>query len=287
MPSKMDVFVVSRSRFERSDTLEDLGNSSKRARLVVPKGQLPQYKDLASRYDCELIGCPVDGIALTRQYCGKIADNDKFVMFDDDLRFYKRIHPEDWRLRYLPDLNLKASLMLLDIERTLDDYAHCSISAREGNNRLPYEGVECSRPLRVLAYRKDEFVDLEHGRVKIMEDFDVTLQLLRRGFPNMVIAKWAQGQKQTQMEGGCSDYRTLELHEKNVKIFAQLHDGYVKLRQKNNKSGGEFGVRLEATIYWQKAYKSYKLSPTTKGVKKPTIGSVLKDTGRLRRSLGR
>ncbi len=286
MPSKMDVFVVSRSRFEKSDTLEDLGNSSKRARLVVPKGQLPQYKDLANRYDCELIGCPVDGIALTRQYCGKLADNDKFVMFDDDLRFYKRITPEDWRLRYLPDLNLKASLMLLDIERTLDDYAHCSISAREGNNRLPYEGVECSRPLRVLAYRKDEFVDLEHGRVKIMEDFDVTLQLLRRGFPNMVIAKWAQGQKQTQMEGGCSDYRTLELHEKNVKIFAQLHDGYVKLRQKKNKSGGEFGHRLEVTVHWKKAHESsrdrVKHTPKERGI----LPRLSKPTGRPKLAKG-
>jgi hypothetical protein len=254
--SGMDIFVVSRSRFGKSDTLESLGKDASRVRLVVPKSQQMDYIPLAKQYNCSLAACPFDGISLTRQYCGKIAVHKKFVMFDDDLKFYRRISPTDWHLRYLPDLGDNAGSMLKDIEAALDKYAHTSVSAREGNNRLPYEGVECSRPLRVLAYRTEEFLKLEHGRVKIMEDFDVTLQLLRKGFKNFVIAKWSQGQLQTQMAGGCSDYRTLELHETNVKKFAQLHDGFVKLRQKINKSGGEFGTRLEATIYWTKAWQS-------------------------------
>lgn len=255
-PLDMDVFVVSRSRFDRSDTLEDLQSSGIKARLVVPSFQVGKYRSLASRYTCELIGCPKDGISLTRQHCGRVSRNPKFIMFDDDLRFYRRISPTDWHLRYLPDVHDTAMGMLQKVSSTLDKFAHCSISAREGNNRLEYPGVECSRPLRALAYQKEEFLGCVHGRVKIMEDFDITLQLLRKGHKNFVISYWAQGQKQTQMEGGCSDYRTLELHEENVKKFAKLHEGFVQLREKHNKSGGEFGHRLEATIYWTKAWQS-------------------------------
>lgn len=252
----MDIFVVSRSRFVNSDTLNSLGTEAHRAQLVVPSKQVGQYAALAKQHKCTLVACPVDGIALTRQYCGQICKSDRFIMFDDDLKFYRRIGPKDWHLRYPSDIGAHIADMLGLVAMKLNKYVHVAISAREGNNRLPYEGVECSRPLRALAYRKDKFLALTHGRVKIMEDFDVTLQLLKQGYKNHVIAMWAQGQLQTQMEGGCSDYRTKELHNSNVELFAKLHAPFVKLRLKKNKTGGEFGERTEATIYWQKAYES-------------------------------
>lgn len=252
----MDIFVVSRSRFEESHTLEGLGPEAKHVHLVVPACQKSKYKLLAKRYGCNLIGCPYDGISLTRRLCGSLASS-KFLMLDDDLTFYRRVSSRDWHLKYpedIPGCCVKSLLQLVEDE--LERYAHVAISAREGNNRLPYEGVECSRPLRALAYRKKEFLSVVHGRVQIMEDFDVTMQLLRKGYKNHVIASWAQGQITTQMVGGCSDYRTHELHENNVRKFASLHSQFVSLRQKRNKSGGEFGNRLEATIYWKKAWES-------------------------------
>lgn len=252
----MDIFVVSRSRFVTSDTLNSLGSEARRAKLVVPSSQVNSYAALAKQHGCTLVACPVDGIAMTRQYCGQICKSDRFLMLDDDLKFYRRISPTDWHLRYPCDIGASIADMLKLVETKLNKYVHCSISAREGNNRLPYEGVECSRPLRALAYRKQHFLELTHGRVKIMEDFDVTLQLLRKGYKNHVIASWAQGQLQTQMAGGCSDYRTKQLHNENVELFAKLHAPFVKLRTKKNKTGGDFGERTEATIYWQRAYES-------------------------------
>jgi hypothetical protein len=177
-------------------------------------------------------------------------------MLDDDLKFYCRVAKNDWHLKYPDDIGRSVGEMLTLVEKKLDHYAHVAISAREGNNRLPFCGVDCHRPLRALAYRKKEFLSVIHGRVQIMEDFDVSLQLLKRGYKNHVIACWAQGQIETQMTGGCSDYRTHKLHEDNVRKFAALHNGFVRLRQKTNKSGGEFGKRLEATIYWQRAWQS-------------------------------
>lgn len=252
----MDLFVVSRSRFEKSDTLEYLAEAAKDVKLVVPTDQLKQYKTLAKKYNCELVGCPDKGIALTRKFCGIHTTKPKFLMLDDDLKFYRRISPTDTRLRYLRDLEgATITQMLSLVSEKLSEFSHVAISAREGNNRLPYEGVTCNRPLRALAYVTKEFNALEHGRVKIMEDFDVTLQLLKAGHPNFIIAEWSQGQLSTGEAGGCSDYRTLELHNNEVAKMEELHRPFIKLRQKKNKTG-HLRDRMEVIIYWKKAYES-------------------------------
>lgn len=249
----VEIFVPSRSRSARSLTLEALtyGGLAQRTTLVVPYSQGQAYLPLARKHKVkQLLRCKEDGIAATRKLCGERAAN-KFIMIDDDLRFYRR-KPNDVIL-YKFDKNDMAGMLIL-VSRMLDLYAHVAISAREGNNRLDFPYVTCSRPLRALAYRKKEFDACVHGRVAIMEDFDVTLQLIKRGYENAVITEYSQVQPVTQAYGGCSDYRTKELHEKNVKLMAKLHPGIIKLRQKENKTGGDFGSRLEATIYWQKAH---------------------------------
>lgn len=250
---KLEVFVPSRSRWLRSLTLEALQGKweGDRVFLVVPTAQAAKYRPLAKKHGVQLLGCPADGIAGTRQWIGQQAD-DRFLMLDDDLRFYRRFSTDVSLHQF--GKNCMAAMLVL-VARTLDHYAHCSISAREGNNRLDFPWVTNSRPLRALAYRKKEFLRCKHGRVAIMEDFDVTLQLLRNGYQNCVITEFAQDQPGTQAPGGCSDYRTHAVHEQNVRRMATLHPGLVKLRQKENKTGGEFGSRLEATIFWEKAWK--------------------------------
>jgi hypothetical protein len=260
----MQVYVPSRSRFERSLTLNalDIVRGQVEIYLVVPAAQLRDYRRLADQHHIELLGCRQDGIARTRQFIGQHAD-DKFLMLDDDLRFFHRpavledgADNTSAKLFKIDTLESGMLRMLAAVRQALDRYAHVAISAREGNNRLAWPYVLCNRPLRALAYRKDPFMGCEHGRVAIMEDFDVTLQLMKAGHANCIITKYAQDQVQTQMAGGCSDYRTHELHAKNVQKLAALHDPFVKLRWKENLGGGEFGRRQEATIYWKKAYDS-------------------------------
>lgn len=264
----VEIFVPSRSRFNRSLTLEALtfGGLADRAVLVVPHAQGNDYVPLARKHKiAKILRCNEDGIAKTRQLCGQTAKN-KFIMFDDDLRFIRRNSVDDWRLYEFGKYDFKALMIL--ISRLLDTYAHVCVGPRQHNvvysTHVPPSGSEpkphnypfyiIGRPLRALAYRKKEFLECEHGRVAIMEDFDVTLQLLERGYQNVVITQYAQDQPQTQMTGGCSDYRTKELHEKNVRLMAKLHPNVVTIRQKENTTGGDFGKRIEATIYWKKAY---------------------------------
>lgn len=268
----MQIFIPSRSRFnQKSLTIERIAGGwegTYTVALVVPAAQAKQYQKMPNLGGIPILACPRNGIARTRQWIGECAD-DKFLMLDDDLRFFYRptIRPDDDPLpgAGMPNSNPPRlyrskpehiAATLATIETALDTYAHAAIGAREGNNTLPYPFAECRRPLRALAYRKREFLACEHGRVEIMEDFDVTLQLLRKGYKNYVTTAWAQDQYVTASEGGCSDYRDHALQAKNVKRMAALHPDFVKLRWKENKHGGDFGKRQEATIYWAKAYKS-------------------------------
>jgi len=130
------------------------------------------------------------------------------------------------------------------------------ISAREGNNRFEQYRLDYTRMMRVVAYRTADYLSCEHGRVPVMEDFDIQLQLLRRRKKTCLLSYWAQDQRMTNAPGGCSLWRTHELHEESVKKLYELHPGLIRLREKTNKTGGAFGTRTEATISWKKAYET-------------------------------
>lgn len=274
MTSEKDltVYVPSRSRHAvKSLTLERIegGWPKNKIFLVVPTEQAKLYeRNMPERNGVAVLACPAKGIAATRQWIGKNSETEKFIMLDDDLRFFYRplVRPIDDPLggggepneppRMYRAMPKHINEMFHEVSQRLNSYAHVAVGPREGNNRAPYPGWECKRPLRALAYRREPFLSVEHGRVAIMEDFDVTLQLLRKGYKNWVTTCFAQDQYATQLPGGCGDYRTHELHEKNVRKLASLHSPFVTTRWKNNKHGGEFGKRLEATIYWVAAYES-------------------------------
>lgn len=266
----MHIYIPSRSRYNvKSLTLERIkgGWPDKLVHLVVPHTQAKLYEKMPDRRGIEILPCPAKGIAATRQWIGENSASEKFLMLDDDLRFFYRpaIRPADdplpgagepndnpVRLYKSTPAHIRATFER--VESLLDSYVHVAIGAREGNQRLPVPGIECSRPLRALAYRREAFNACAHGRVAIMEDFDVTLQLLRQGHKNYIITEYSQDQYITQLPGGCSDYRDHALHEKNVLKMKELHSMFITIREKKNKHGGSFGVRTEATIYWKAAY---------------------------------
>lgn len=226
------------------------------ATIVVPDAEVNIYQAYNRFSYTKVIGCPETGIARTRQWIAKHCDTNKFVMMDDDINFIVRVAPDDWKLREAYQNEVHD--MMVWIEGLLETYGHVSVSTRQGNNRLPTGSspiiVENSRTLRVLAYRRDDFLSVEHGRVEVMEDFDVNLQLLRKGIANCQLAHWAQDQKMTNAPGGCSTYRTHEVHERSARKLADLHPGIVTLRQKENKTDrAGFGTRTEVTIQWKKA----------------------------------
>lgn len=238
--------------------------------LVVPPDQQGRYNAACfnrSRQEVQVITCPEKGIAKTRHWIGKTAQKQgyaKFAMFDDDLNFSVRAGENDCLLRKQEHEDIVA--MLAWIDSALDKYAHASVSPRDAaktqsvaSGAAPLTLLN-KRLLRILCYQTEAFLGCKHGRVEVMEDFDVTLQLIRKGLWNIQTYWWANDQRQTNSPGGCSSYRSHEVHEASAKKLAELHSPYVELVQKENKGGvvksaEAFRKRTEVRIAWEKAAK--------------------------------
>ena len=229
--------------------------------LVVPTEEFDLYsKTYQATGICDVMGVDAKGISRTRQEIGRYAQlngQETFCMMDDDLSFFVR-EPGTTKLVKADSDDMDAMVYememdLLSVTESPGPIAHTSISTRQGNNNLNVPREYNTRTLRVLAYRTKLFNKMEHGRVPVMEDFDVNLQLLEAGYHNSLLSWCAQDQAQTQAAGGCSTYRTHELQEQAAVRLAELHPGVVKVRDKVNKTGGEFGTRKDVTIYWKKA----------------------------------
>lgn len=195
----------------------------------------------------------------TRQYILEHAKRTKIIMMDDDLAFYRRKSSEDWHLRYCKDKDV--SVLFDQLSSWLDDYVHCGVSAREGNNRVEKSHVENTRMMRLLGYNRELVLKAgaRFDRLDTKQDFDMTLQLLRAGFENIVSYGFAQGQwRSSNAPGGCSEYRTQDMMSRCAEELAELHPGFVKVVTKRTKTAWrDFGnVRKDVICYWQKAYRS-------------------------------
>lgn len=202
-----------------------------------------------------------DNIAQKRMRIGEVARDNRefsFVMLDDDIDFLVRKGDDVWNLRAATDDEVDT--LFQKIAGLLNTYAQVTVSGREGNNRYG-EGtfdqllVYNTRAMRITGYQTELFNSCVHDRVPVMEDIDVTLQLLRRGFANVLIAYYANGQKMTNAAGGCSIWRTHEIHEAAANKLVELHPGLVRTRLKTNKTDADgFGTRTEVTVQWKKAH---------------------------------
>ena len=232
----------------------------------------------------------VSGIATTRQWIVEEAlrrGHDRLVMMDDDLHFIVRgrmSDPEDdVHLRPCDDQDFRDMVEWFDHALGFSKgpehgchghnrpafshpgtYSHAAVSMREGNNREPGFGAHmvASRGIRVVGYDLRFFDPTQtndpvsfRAAVEGREDLDMTLQLLRRGQPNIVTYHWAQGQRSAGAPGGLEGQRSAEQLDQTAELLAELHPGLVKTRVKLNKTGAMAGERTEVTIGWKKALK--------------------------------
>lgn len=244
-------FVTTLGRVDDQVTLKQVAHCT----LVVQAHEEAAHR--ATWPDHEILVLPpeVRTIGATRRHmCTAPGLPRRFFLLDDDLTISVRRVPGDYHLKTATKEEVEQMFVVL--EQMLENYAHVAVSPREGQNRFPDTPVENVRYMRLVGYNLDLFPSgLDIGRVNCMSDFDLALQLLQAGRPSITLTKWAQGHKATQQPGGCSTQRTLESHNAEVRRMAELYPGIVKVRQKDDKTGGAFGKRMEVTIGWKKAYR--------------------------------
>lgn len=179
------------------------------------------------------------------------------VMLDDDLDFaYRR--PDD-PCKFLPANNSDLLFSLFrKLERLLEDFAHVSVSPREGANRNPDLYLYNGRMMRILGYQPKV---IQHHRIKFapytfMCDFGVTLELLTRGYKGVTINSFVQNQPGSDTPGGCSTQRTPETQKQAAEFLAAAFPEYVTVVQKFTKTSWGGGTRHDVRIQWKRAYES-------------------------------
>ena len=209
----------------------------------------------------EVLPDNIKGIAATRDWIIHKMDDGPVCMFDDDLHFAVRREDDPTRFRQPEVHDIRA--MINAVDASLEEFPHVSIGSREGGNRVTEPVSYNTRMMRVLAY--DRAVLREHqiyfSPMEVMEDFHVTLQLLRLGYDCAVLNAWVSNQAGgSAAPGGCSTFRTLDLQAANAHRLAARHPGFVKVVQKKTKTAWGGQERTDVVVQWKQAAAAGKRS---------------------------
>jgi len=279
----MKIYIPSKSRYnyfnEATTTIKELNKGRTQDKysvtLVVPGNEYEQYAKMLLQLNYigfKLFGLKdnIQGISNVRQFIIENSSDNKVLMLDDDLKFSLRPKLDDPQLLTEAITGEQILKAIEWCDKTLDDYAHCSISDRQQNWHMTKYmikenswTIESQRPMRVYGFRKDivlgEQLNFNAGlSINVMDDFHITLCLMELGYPNIITAYCAQGQKSSDARGGASTYRNLELQKECALNLKKLHPETVKVVEKTTHSawGGTKEnpiTRTDVYIFWQKA----------------------------------
>ena len=207
-----------------------------------------------------------DGIAHVRQsvieHC-ELMGLEKIFMCDDQCYFNYRDNLGKLRVM---DGDARWKNMVDCLSLLLDEYPQVGISPRPGNNRVTERHRPVSRAyscyglnLSLLRRHGVRFDGLyaKDKRIKLYEDFYLTLSLLTRGVANTVVYEYATYHTHGK-PGGNSTFRNNETQRMCIEALAAEFPGFVKLVQKGTKTWGveaEAEFRWDCTIQWKKAYE--------------------------------
>ena len=255
----MHIYIPSLSREKIPYTFRSIKDESPfPISIVVRESQYEQYRRAIP--GANIVPTPNDtpnGIGPTRQWIlhtlSANNNDDKFLSMDDDLIFSVRRSDDPTKFREPAKGEVRA--MLLAMSDMLDDYAHISVATREGGHRQTEPIIHGVRAMRCSGYRRSALISagVDHRESTVMEDFEVTLALLTKGYPNATLNTHVQNQKGSNSAGGASEYRTMEVQRLAAEKLKSRYPAFVRLVEKTTKTawGGE--TRTDMIIQWKKA----------------------------------
>lgn len=257
----LKIYIPTIARASRQVALKRLPPAlQKKVFLVCPPDEAAQHAGSAI-----VLPCKEQGIAATRDWIMRHAKKSGFkriVMIDDDVTIQRRRKQKlvGSGFNRISDASHEEIIQAM---RWLDDklkqYAHASFAPRFLENDNDEQEIEGKRAMYLLGYDVDLFFKAKAGFAKglppmpTMEDFNVTLQLLKAGYPNIISLEWRVSVRASNASGGCSTWRTLERHNASARRMVELHKPFVQLRRADTLWRGHTEPRLEVTIQWQKA----------------------------------
>lgn len=249
----MRIFIPTAGRGpEAQHSYLKLWNWGYRVTLVCPTSEYDEF----AMHDLDVVGCPAEGIGPTRQWILEHSDDNKVVMVDDDLKSWAVRNPSEISYRPATGTDIASGLRWLD--DMLTGYAHAGIGPRLFSNVKP--NVEFNgRMMRCVAYRKDIVLKYTQGFAFLMEDLEMTVQLIRMGFEGITTYEIVQDQPASNAPGGCSTYRNASAQRTAALAFHAWHKDFTRLTSKAPKAGWFGGEeRTDIAIKWAKLVKVFQ-----------------------------
>ena len=249
----MQIIIPTRGRTNQHITLRSLpGEWRERTTIVCPKIETFKLRLLDERLEVLPQPDPNWTIAPKRKWIMEEWSRrgcEKILMLDDDLVFSTRDSESDTGLRSIHGDEFGAEIQRLE-EKLSPEYPHVGFGPRFGNNNVKAGWQTPSRMMCSLGYYLPIVVkECELSRIEIREDFDLTLQLLRKGYRNAVWHSTVHDQEH-DAPGGCNLWRTTERSDAAAYKLAELHPSYVSVVERRYKGSGP---RTEVRCEWQKA----------------------------------
>lgn len=251
------IYIHTYGRHDRQVTWDRLPPAVRKDTVLVVQHR---ERKLYDAYPIKVLPKNIETLSPTRHHIlHKLHDVDNdgpgLVMMDDDLRFCVRREDDPTKFRSATGKDVEAMFKAV-FKLLRSGVAHAGVLAREGGNRITEESVHATRMMRLLGYNAAIVrpLGVRFDRLPFQQDFDMTLQLLRKGYGNVVLAGWAHDQGSSNAEGGCATYRTLDKLAENARKLAELHAPFVKVVEKQTKGAWGGATRLDVVVAWKKAY---------------------------------
>lgn len=256
----INIYIPTAGRVDRQKTLERLPPKiAKNVVLVCPPDEVKEHVRLGRN----AVGCKANGITLTRDFILDHAarKGQKYVlMLDDDLVF--QIRRKNGRIENSTPDEVDAALAWME-KQFKEGLAHASFGARFLGYNNPSPMLEPGRAMYALGYNVPivKRVGAKFGKGlewnSTMEDFNITLQLITKGYTNRVSLLYRITPGPSNAKGGCSRWRTTARQTDSAKRLAKMFPDIVKIRPKKEWQGMDEGM-MDVTVYWQKALKLSK-----------------------------
>jgi hypothetical protein len=256
------IIIPTLGRMDKQITYNSLPEKYKQITSFVVQSH--EYNEMNKRYPNKVLCLPpeINRIAPTREWIFKAFKETRHMVFDDDLDFVVKEPNQGEGTKWLShkfteaDFDDAFNLMASWMDEGIAYGGLLPAWVIPDVNQWPTR--ECQRIMTNVFYDGSKIPnDIEWNRVAAAEDFDVNLQLLTRGFKNRISAKYMVTCSETNAEGGCSTWRTLQVHNDAQRKLAELWPDFVKVREKTVTSGPWKGqIKLATTIQHKKAYMS-------------------------------
>ena len=247
------IYIPTYQRVGKQITLQRLplssGVNEGRVWLVATR---KEAKALERTHNAQVLVQPdtVTNIAQKRAWIIEQCRSERLIMLDDDLHFFYRASFDSPSLKSAPPDHPGANNAWTQLEKALEHYAHAGLGARMGAQGKNSVWKVNTRMMYVLGYQTRVIQGCKLNSIGTREDMDYTLQLLRKGYRNLVNYRLVIGQAYAKA-GGMTEERTIERSDRDAELLARRYKGIVKVEEKQYTHSIP---RKEVRVNWKDAF---------------------------------